>query len=199
MELEQRAQKLLKSRTTGTQKEWSEYTPQEKRIAIAYDVIQALLAGVYTPQHWGYINEDKLESIGAANAENCVRTLFSKELVMDLEVDIIGALFMSLVRFENNFTLFTDEADFVILDEYPEPNAPRPRLDALFGDFQLRMMESAWEGSSFGGEPDIDICTKWGIEYLYGTSKLNHMLAILINITSNNGTFNPIPENVNAD
>lgn len=197
------AHELLTSRPTTTEfKEWEQYSHQEKRLAIAFDVIQAVLAGVYVPSMEYYFDYERVNDVANTTSEYRVQTLLQEESLMDLKVDAIGAAFLSLVRFENNY--LAGELGGSSLCFSHEPN--RKRLIDIFGDDELCFIESSFGGCDISETPDSDQSPeyreKMTLSVRFGTkcrdgivireyADYEAMLAIWNNIIINGGTFNP--------
>lgn len=98
--IQENAEALLAARKPhrGRPKLWKNYSRNEKIVAIAYDIIQAVLAGVYVPTEHNYVEPHSIMSKGHQQLQS---VLTSGELD-NCGVCALGAAFLSLVRFENH-------------------------------------------------------------------------------------------------
>lgn len=192
--VEEQAQQLLDARkvSRGRPKKWENYTAAEKVIAIGYDVIQSILAGIYSPTPGDYVSSDSIKKTARAMGKDEKSSL--QELIPHLvgcEVCQLGAAFLSLVRFENRCTIAEgtlEPADF------NGSAQGRSRLAEIIGDAQLFLMEAAFEGSWLVPKPN-DVTAKQMDKALDFYDKHADdtalSLAIWINTIKNNGVFKP--------
>lgn len=198
--VQEQATYLLNARkvSRGRPKKWENFTAQEKRLAIAYDMIQAVLASVYEPKtHNGYIKRGVLEDVAEAAGITSIRELLNTPgLVQDCEVCILGGCFLSLIRFENHVSISElDEQYFGFRD-----SSARQRLAESFDPFQLDLLESAFETdmahSIVEDDHDYSIAEKRKLAAAVHFGKAyadpsDRALAVLINVVKNKGTFKP--------
>lgn len=178
---------MLNARTISEQeKPWEQYSPAEKRIAIAYDVLQAVLADVYEPTRMLYINLGSLREKAMRISNFKLRDELRAQSIKDLQVDAIGAAFLSLVRFENHFDPLMDACDLVPIEPI---GIARGRIQDLFGKDQLGLIESAFERLPLYEFADTTEAEDFGADHEDDTER---MCAIWLNIINNDGTFNPI-------
>lgn len=193
--IQQKAEALLASRTTkrGRPKKWENYSPKEKIVAIAYDVIQSVLAGVYFPTQSRYIGDQVLRNAALEEGVNDVQTLLVRGAVQRCNVCQIGSAFLSLVRFENNLEVSTVD-DFINNSVDHRGGTGRARLAELFGDKQLALLETAYMKIEYGSqrkylaELQVTKAKSFGLGYAQDDDR---MLAIWMNVIKNKGKFKP--------
>jgi hypothetical protein len=211
---EEKAMSLIAARTVtrGRPKKWENYTNEEKRIAIAYDVLQSILAGVIAPEECTYvgtnsIRNDVIQVLGIHNKKAqdnlSVQQLLKDNVIKGCPACQLGSAYLSLVRFENKVLLGNPE-DFDFFEglentdsgHRQEPGNSRKRLAEIFGHVQLSLLECAFEQANYF-ESDENVPTPeekkrkavdFGRKY---PDKDDRMLEIWMNVIKNKGVFKP--------
>lgn len=217
----EQAQKVLSSRPTkkGRPKKWENFTQQEKAVALAYDIIQSIIAGVYAAKTQYYIDTDKVREAAAIKArapefsdatyKQDVKELLDQGLLQNCDVCALGACYLSVVRFENHTTVSDLRwASFGAMHKWNTGVGDgRKRLIDALGYKMVDMLESAFERQPFYSihtkertaeyKASIKKAIAFGKEYKKEAKKTteevdtNRLLAIWMNVIKNNGVFKP--------
>lgn len=183
--LQETADHLLKSRvpTRGRPKMWKNYSRNERLVAIAYDIIQALLAGVYEPTQHRYVDA---QAIMAQGGKRSLQEVLTNDELKDCGVCALGAAFLSLVRFENH--KMCDEP--VTLQAGTNDRA---RLTTLLGAPMFYRIEMAYECEvSLVSMREIPPGqARKIIARFTGLTREERMLSIWMNVIKHNGEFKP--------
>lgn len=147
----------------------------QKRVIIAQDVIRALESRQLMAESGTYIDNVRLTDDD--KIESCT-------------VCALGAVFVCSVQRDQE-VLDTGETLSDLADYCTSPNAMRAQLEPYFGDEQLRLIESAFEGDDFGAAT-TSAKTERAIKYFNRTGDDDkRLIKIMKNVIANNGTFKP--------
>lgn len=169
-------------------KSFSQLSAEEKRIAIAKDVIARIKVSQFKPiRGWIWKFSDK-----QMRETNPLKPLH--EIVLEKQncsVCAKGALFMSCVGFTNNM-LFDDVRD---RQSQFDDEKQQKSITKVFSKTQLEMIETSYEKKYFGWnytllnkQKEQEKCIAFGKKF--GNDK-DRMIGICKNIIKNNGTFKP--------
>ena len=175
-----------------TPAEWKELSAEEKRVAIARDVIASLNKHRYNARQGTYVDE---ETFNDYPLNTSVQKILEVNNPPECTVCALGGCFLSLIKFNNNVTV--EE----ILDmDFTSAGVMRKQLGEFFSEEQLGLIETAFENDiDYARRVDADDLQAHkaadffeivhDVDGYYDETKL--MIAIMQNIIDNNGTFVP--------
>ena len=168
---------------------WDDLTPEQKRIEIAKDVIDAITTHAYKPKTGIYVSDEL--TLALERNKSLQEALVNKQ-IEDCKVCAIGACFLTYIKFTNNFNV----GELL----HTDGNKMRFILSSVFSEQQLGLIESAFEFSISYAQQTSDYyeaekAANWYTKidrdawmYSFDTWRLT---GIMQNIIDNNGTFIP--------
>jgi hypothetical protein len=190
--------------TNITIENFNELSLEEKRVAVAKDVINQLNNKVISTDYFGYLNLNNYGELFKAGKSNEQ----VNNILPDIKCDVcaLGGMFISLIKYTNHCTV--NELSEVGQDEIDK------RLKEYFSEGQLCLIETAYEQFTdnynyrdgavvvYEGvyqdfkleklgitEDDLDRAAQFNYDNYY--HKDISLINIMKNIIENNGTFKP--------
>lgn len=173
---------VLNKMTEAKNKKFSEMTKNEKRVALAQDVLASLKSNKYIATTGTYVEVE-------VNGEyTCLDQVNTSTILMEsttCTVCAIGSLFLSNAKQKKNKTLTSDSDKMA------------SSLRGIFTSKEMRMLEYIFEGedvnTEFTSKRDEVLCNDMHSFYIKHTGGSNSddktLKAIMNNIIKNNGNF----------
>lgn len=176
--------------------------PAEKRVLIAKDVIEQIRLKRFRARAQTWVrpnvkanglnhNPDLILEFGP---DAPVRELFLNKQIQSCDCCALGAMFMSCTLYNNNQTAenFEEETDWDFDERIGNKRLGFSNgLNTFFSGAQMRLIESAFEGSNgafMAPEREYNKVTAW-MDKIPDDEK--RLVAIMENIIENKGTFKP--------
>lgn len=156
-------------------------------VAIARDVLEQLRLKRYAAKQDTYVQVFSEEGMLCSQryddeGDKSFKDFFAEKQRTTCKVCALGAAFVSLVNLKNDCSVNEMVADI-----------DRDRLEDIFGNDNLNLMESAFEKCEMGNsmmidedEHSLEAAGDWGNQYAYSNERLR---AIMLNVIRNNGDF----------